>query len=507
MKTVMGIVTALVVLGAAFVFACSSSGEEGEQSEVAPPLLSASTNNPQPVGLAPVFYYGEESIEERIVNADTIVVARLIRTTNEAVTGSGGPFDGKYFPALKFHLTVKEYLKGASANNITALWIRRDPYNTQLEAETVAPEFTDGRDTTWDGRDAILFLTKKADLATRGDDFFSEKVQAADDYITMGFRLDDRYRKLWLPHTGTAATGDSQEFLLAVPEPGVTTPTITLGELKSRMATINAEWNAGDGSDAYRECVSNKYTSIRMEQARLSQGDTRRSFDPGWDGAFVSGQPAGTELYEYDYGFVETVDGAEKKTNLRIDGKDAALLSVTEGARRPGFREDQMRFIYSVVSTRPIPAGTYRFNHHYDGYIVCGNTSTFEMTANVKAPEGVLHELFFDPVTVGTAVGANATNGVLKPAAFTDSNGESATIERIAWEPGAGESGTVKLHIDPHTGVAGQVLDFIELDGSVSLSLDVGEATVDAANDTLSWTVASQPWEDGDLLMVRIREG
>ena len=50
-------------------------------------------------------------------------------------------------------------------------------------------------------------------------------------------------------------------------------------------------------------------------------------------------------------------------------------------------------------------------------------------------------------------------------------------------------------------------MDFIELDGSVSLSLAVADATVDAANDTLIWSVPSPPWHDGDKLMVRIGEG
>ena len=119
----------------------------------------------------------------------------------------------------------------------------------------------------------------------------------------------------------------------------------------------------------------------------------------------------------------------------------------------------------------------------------------------VTAPEGTLHEAFFDPVTDGTAVAADDANGALKPATFTDADGTSATIERISWE-----SGTVKLKIIPHTGIAGHAVDFIALDGSVPLSLKVADATADAANDTLSWSVASQPWHDGDELMLRVRE-
>ena len=44
-------------------------------------------------------------------------------------------------------------------------------------------------------------------------------------------------------------------------------------------------------------------------------------------------------------------------------------------------------------------------------------------------------------------------------------------------------------------------VNFIALDGSVSLSLGVADATVDATTGTLSWTVESQPWQSGDKLM------
>ena len=74
-------------------------------------------------------------------------------------------------------------------------------------------------------------------------------------------------------------------------------------------------------------------------------------------------------------------------------------------------------------------------------------------------------------------------------------------IGSIGWE-----SGTVEIEVSPDDALFDHILDIIELDGTVSLPLDVFDATVDAANDTLSWSVSSQPWEDGDKLMVRIRE-
>ena len=130
-----------------------------------------------------------------------------------------------------------------------------------------------------------------------------------------------------------------------------------------------------------------------------------------------------------------------------------------------------------------------------------------EWTVTVTAPSSTLHEAFFDPVAVGTAVKADGTNGVLEPASFTDANNASATLQSLSYEPPTGSgSGTVKLQVDPHTGLVGHRLDFIELDGSVSVSLEVDAATVDAPNKTLSWAVASQPWDDGDKLMLRIAE-
>ena len=131
----------------------------------------------------------------------------------------------------------------------------------------------------------------------------------------------------------------------------------------------------------------------------------------------------------------------------------------------------------------------------------CGFVISNEWTVTAVAPEGVVHEALFDPVVDGSAVAADSSNGVLKPASFTDAGGATTTIERIEWD-----TGTVKLKLAPHNALAGRVLEFIELDGRVSLSLVVDDAMVDAANSTLSWAVSSQPWNDGDKLMLRVRE-
>ena len=73
-------------------------------------------------------------------------------------------------------------------------------------------------------------------------------------------------------------------------------------------------------------------------------------------------------------------------------------------------------------------------------------------------------------------------------------------------EAGASDSGAVKVEVTPDGALAGHILDLIELDGTVSLSLDASDATVDATTNTLTWSVSTQPWHDGAQLLLRIRK-
>ena len=160
---------------------------------------------------------------------------------------------------------------------------------------------------------------------------------------------------------------------------------------------------------------------------------------------------------------------------------------------------------------RPLPVGVYEFTleRRPTALIICNFIVTEEYAIHAVAPEHVLHELFFDPVTDGTAVAADSSIGQLEPVAFTGANGASATIQRIEWtrpSTGSGQHGMVKISVTPDSALIDHILEFIELDGSVSLSLDVFDAAVDTATNTLTWSVSSQPWHDGYLLMVRIRE-
>ena len=142
---------------------------------------------------------------------------------------------------------------------------------------------------------------------------------------------------------------------------------------------------------------------------------------------------------------------------------------------------DILKTEYGVKIARPLPSGSYEFNVHerWHEYAICNFVIEHGWTVTSTAPSGTLHELFFDPVNIGSGVAADATNGLLKPAALTDANGASATLSSISYD-----SDTVKLEVTPDDALAGHIVDIIELDGTVSLSLDVADAMVDSVSGT-----------------------
>ncbi|MYD51355.1 MAG: hypothetical protein F4W93_07710 [Dehalococcoidia bacterium] len=515
---------ALLFMLACAILACGQGGE-AEQAQYS----TAGTG----IGAA-VPFRGTTSLKERIGNHPTVVKARLTSVSAEVVAGAER-LQGSFYVVLKFNLSVSEYLKGSGRNSITAIRVvtreslNQESFDTRTKAEDAISRIRDARDTQWDDREAIFFLKDVREVtfpSLRGENrYFIGHPHTEDNYS-----IASELEKAWLPSasSSSATTGDSQKFLLDVPSPSdSTTPTITLGNLKQRITEVNAELNGGDGSEAYKECIKYKYKVERLDRYRESTGQPGKNFRVPTSHEFGSGQPTDTVLYEDELGGAYS---AEKKAELRIDGPDSALFSIVIGDLVPydydgDGRNDRFHFDQSVVASRPLPAGDYRFNRQFTPlpFLACNHTLTDELTVTATAPAGVLHELFFDPVTAvqgqsGPAkVAADASNGVLEPASFTDANGASATIQSVSYEPpsgGSGQSGadsesgtgTVTMNLTTHTGLANHALDFIALDGSVSLSLGVDDATVDDANNTLSWSVSSQPWHNGDKLMLRIHK-
>ena len=492
------------------------------------------------VSAAPMipFNIGLLSLETTILSSNLIVKARLNSITSDALTDK----NGKYRGIVKFNLTVSEHLRGSSPTKIVGVWVDGWPYDTSAEAINKANTLIAGRDTQWDDREAVIFLKTSSAVTARYLRESNHYLLAWGEWDRTGkddfHTLYSNGRRTWLPSSsassggsGARSPGDSQEFLLSLPQStlrsasagtgataGRSTGTdtsngqsTTIGTLNDTIRKLMAEYNGGDGSDAYKKCVGQKYQHLskaRNWPALYGNPYTALGVE---EHSLAAGQAAGTvvsELVIYDPYAVLT-NPLPPLDSMWVSGTDAAHFEAfnptvygvdldNDGTL------DKLKSETGVRTTRPLPAGDYRITVHegWPHHAICGFVAQNDWTVTVTASAGAFkHETLFDPVDIGDAIGADGTNGVLKPATFTDANGAAATIERISYE-----SGTVKMRIDPHTGLAGQKLDFIALDGSVSLSLQVNEATVDAANHTLSWPVSAQPWQDGDKLMLRIAE-
>ena len=79
---------------------------------------------------------------------------------------------GSYLPALKFRFNVVEYLKGSGESEISAeVPLEMDyPITDELKAEAIADHMHDGRDRTYEDREAIVFLVPSLE----GDYVWSE---------------------------------------------------------------------------------------------------------------------------------------------------------------------------------------------------------------------------------------------------------------------------------------------------------------------------------------------
>ena len=453
----------------------------------------------------PRTYSGQTSIEERIIDADVVARVRMVSVEAGAVDSELPPvFGDRKRAAMKFRFRVLEYLNGSGGSEIVG-FVSDAPYEfiTAADAMPRARELLDGRDTRWDDREAIVFLAGEAGEYRLG--YATLEGTSGED----GFTVASRWDRRWLPEaTATSPQGASRSsgdkrFLLDDPASSgasrtqrasgasATAPTITLSALKAKVAEVQSEIDAGDGSDEYQECVARRYALDRRWRWEIAQGGAQRKW---YEGHIDSGLPAGS------IGRLEPVYGAPAASGYWMGGRDQDLFAVVTTTPE-GFPN---QVLHHVVAARPLPAGEYRMNIHVlrPDELICGGWSEFVKNSGgtyltVTAPAGTLHEAFFDPVDIGTAVGADSSDGVLKPAAFTV-GGANTTISSLKWE-----AGTATMALDPSASLAGHAIDFIALDGSVSLALSFDDAT--RSGGALTWSVASQPWNAGDLLMLRIR--
>ena len=309
----------------------------------------------------------------------------------------------------------------------------------------------------------------------------------------------DTLSRAWLPAQDTPAEGGTPTAFITDGAQSPS-PTITLADLRARIAALAAELQAGAGVDGYAACI---YGRILRERYNRADPWT----PPLIEAALASGVSTGSEVYK-------------AKNNHRdpqyhrywLSGPNAALFQPVivddDGQSSTGYTR-------TLTAARPLPAGEYDvfYNSQLYSRFSCAfvpDDAYLAVTVTVTAPAGTAHEAFFDPAALGSGVvGRDAARGVLAPAAGGAASGGAtgaaassgaATLRRLTWD-----AGQLRLDVTGTT-LAGQQLELIRLNGTVGLTLrgDAATATATADGHELRWPVCTQPWQPGERLMLRI---
>ena len=440
------------------------------------------------------------SLEEQIFTSKFIVVASLLSAAANTETVRSGQGVAPTYRALQtLRFSVHEYLKGTGPNEIAVAVRSLHSYLTEAEAQRVAEAQVSQRNTAWDDRRGVLFLRTllpplPLDEGASGASGGSPTVEftLSNHYVQSEWEYSiDTLSRAWLPAQESAgASGQSgQDFITdGNQEPP---PTVSLADLRAKIEENDVLLQAGEGVDGYVDCIHRK-----IYRERLRRADPW--IPPQDETTIASGSASGSEGYRG----VRT-DRYPGYHTYWLSGPDAGLFQTLID---DDDSEASNGYDHTLVTARPLPRGEYSvlYNRQHYNFLTCNFKPTdayVEWTVTITAPAGTVHEAFFDPVTVGQAVGADGSNGVLKPASFTVGGTETG-LQSLNWE-----NGSVTLTLSPYTALTGVAIDFIVLDGSLALSLGASAATADSAAGTLTWSVSEQPWQAGDKLMLRIREG
>jgi len=507
--------------------------------EPVPTAVSYTTEATPTPGAAPAPFHGSVAAqgattpEELIVLSSTVARVRLLSA--DAGVRRYPPEDGKApAPVLAFRFRIIEYLKGDGDDILTVRVLARySPWSGGYHYIGASPTPTPDanaalrtaqarlaeRDTRWDDMEAVVFLRPSRFESESGVYEFSwrhwSSTPGLHDYaITSDYGTAHFPNRAWLP--GGEAANDSSapsepRYFTSAPSvqpgPPITNarspalpfaPSISLSEMKALVAATEDMLTKGRDIPGFEDCVRAKYEF----DALYKRYPPQMTFN---EVAIPSGQPAGHRLWPNPPVVISTEN---HYTKWWFSGPDSDLFAYT--ITNDPDNNPTTGYAWKQVALRPIPEGEYKVfvNNQPSAWAPCGynpqaTKNRRDRTIIVAAPDGVVHEAFFDPVDMkGGAAGASASNGVLDPTDFTF-GGASVSLSSIRWE-----SKAVEMRLSPHTRLANHHADFIAIDGSVSLRLDFDDAseTGAGANRALRWKVDAQPWSDGDMLMLRLSE-
>ena len=465
--------------------------------------------------------YGETTLEEGISHSDVVIRSELVSATATYGTFEGkGIFEGEYFGVARYSFRVLEYLKGKGPDQVTVEVSSCCDFAWTLKADakSTARKWIDGND-QWHDVQMVVFLqgpsTEEDRSASGAVGVYS--FAGPDPINFIRYLVDSDENIAWLPeyvsssNASSESVGDDKLFLTdwtpySSGATGASVSTIKLSEIKKHIAAVEAEIAEYETPEVGRRCVSGNYGSQRFKKANVDPRSLRTV-----DFETQSGQPAGTE-------FLRSGSGGSDRYHLDFLTGDVGKLFPSEIVDD---NEDPSDYYQTVwTHSRPIPAGIYsayeRFVIPYSFAVkdpcldLTGISSTEEFKAalpqtsktkwriTVTAPEGTLHEAFFDPAALtdpsdGIGVRYNPKTS------FTLPDKTSVTLDYLYYV-----SGIVKMGTTPHNALAGYEMDIIELDGKVSSTFAFGGSG--STSSPHEWATCVQPWDDEDKLMLRIRK-
>ncbi len=473
-------------VGILFLFAvgCSVSDNVVSEPSSTPTEKTDSRRVAPSMGSSPFqghFGKATASLEERIFIAEVVVKARLLTAGQDVLN----------FRAVS-------YLKGTGPTEFTVRAV------------------TEGRNTQWDNQDAILFLEDYS----QGPETFTFIDTTEWDYMWEGYSPTEytgdlpegytpgRDNPVWLPVdpprslvSNAAQSSDSSANIRITSELGRSGDRVkvTQQKLESQVQWIAGTTPAREGESAaqrsadpetHRKCVIAALEIIRdVRDAEIYLDEDLLPVDGG-SITLKSGLPEDSILLDFSDepagGYIPHV----------FHGSDAHLFKsylMETGDKSRVYFEDK------IVTARPLPAGNYVMNkssrpHWLEPCRFRSDEMYMVHNVRVVAPNNVLYESFFDPGLIPEGIGYSSDGGVLKAGSSSSKTIEIAKI--------VSRSGQVQITVNSVEALDRTVMDFIDLDGSVTLSLNSANAT--SSNAVLTWDVSSQPWQDGDKLMLRI---
>ncbi len=474
--------------------ACGNAQQAGSGSPPASVPPPAASLAPYPWGPAP-------TLDGRIFLADAIAIVRPISVEPGVITVQDTQGQTLYNPVIQSRFEVIEYLMGDGASEIIV--DAKDLLATgDLSAEQAlqnAEGNVAAQDSGTGGGEAVVFFRR-----AQYPDSVLDTSRKADE---TEWRRHNSQVGLFSADGGVSGASTTFHVVSASAAEVEWSETFSIDDLRERIEAMESLLREGEGIEGWRECIGSKLSYDNyLRNYRTTRGeDPPNRFEPG---PLPSGQPAGFTAHSGDR------FGGRGYSRQWLAGEDASFFQILilEGGQviTPDYwatRNQPTAYDTEIRAMRPLPAGLYEIYRHGQSprNIPCDFVAPpFIWMFTFDAPAGTLHEAFFDPVDIDNAVGADGYDGVLQPEWFDADYGE-VLIERIEWQ-----DGQVEMELSPAADLFGRRMDFIALDGSVALRLDFDEDIGFEDEDdtsTFTWGVCEQPWEDGDLLMLRIASG